>query len=494
MTKTTCLLFIAALLVTAVGCRSKTAGFQVAPDAGDADSDSDTDADSDSDSDADDSDGDWLSDGFEEQIGTDPEDEDSDDDGASDFVEWVAGTDPNDPDSNPWSEGDTYFIEPYEGDPAPDGAPLSIPTDLRRADLFMLMDTTGSMGGAITNLKNDLSTVIIPGVEEMIADPWFGVAGFDDYPVSPYGYGADLPFYLLQRTTPSASDAQTAVNLLTTHGGGDIAEGQVPALWATATGGALGSYLEAQTECEPTESGYPCFRPGALPIVVMITDAPFHNAFDDYSPYATITPEPPTWSEAAAALNEIHAKVLSAWVQSSYTTGPVEAHCQQMAWDTGAVTADDDPVVVPVDMGGTGLGEDVIAALELLTTSVPYKRVEGTGRDDTSDDVDAVEAFLDHIEPNTEGGFEDPLDPGVYCTGGLPTIDDNDDDMPDAFIDVLPGTQVCFDVVPKANTTVQPDDEPQVFRAFAEELADGFTVLESRDVYFIVPPEEPISD
>jgi hypothetical protein len=231
-----------------------------------------------------------------------------------------------------------------------------------------------------------------------------------------------------------------------------------------------------------------------LPIVVMITDAPFHNAYDDYAPYADITPEPPEWSDAASELNAIHAKVLTAWIELSYSTGPVEEHCQQMAWDTGAVTAEDEPVTVPVETGGVGLGDDVIAALELLTTSVPYTRVEGIGRDDTSDDVDAVEAFLDHIEPDTEGGVEDPLNPGVFCTGSLPTIDDNDDDVPDAFVDVLPGTPLCFDVVPKPNETVPEEDEPQVFRAFAEEFADGFTVLESRDIYFVVPPSVPVSE
>jgi hypothetical protein len=466
------------------------------PDGGSSDGDSDADVDSDTDADTDsppsDSDGDWLSDSFEDQLGTDPDNEDTDGDGASDFIEWIAGTDPNDPDSNPHAEGDFFFLMPHEQDPIPLQDTFVFSTNIIRADVFILMDTTGSMGGAINNLKTDLSSMIIPEVEAIIPDVWFGVGGFDDYPQSPYGSSGDLPLYLVQRTTDSPSQAQAAVNELFTNSGGDTPESQVPALWATATGSGLGDYVPAQTECEVDEVGYPCFRPWAVPIILLVTDAPFHNAYGDYEPYENLDPEPPEWGDAAVALNEIHAKVLGIWVDSVADQFPVEEHCAQMAWDTNATTAENDPVIFAVDSSGSGLGDSVVEAVEMFASAVPIERVEAVGRDDNSDSVDAVEAFLERIVPNTVGGVEDALNPGVFCVGGLETIDDDDDEVPDAFADLLPGTPVCFDIVPKINQSIPSDDVPQVFNMFVDVVGDEVTVLDTRDVFFVVPPTDPI--
>ena len=53
---------------------------------------------------------------------------------------------------------------------------------------------------------------------------------------------------------------------------------------------------------------------------------------------------------------------------------------------------------------------------------------------------------------------------------------------------MLPGNRVCFDVVVKTNVTVEPTEAPQLFRATVEVLGDGFTSLDERDVFFLVPP------
>jgi hypothetical protein len=51
---------------------------------------------------------------------------------------------------------------------------------------------------------------------------------------------------------------------------------------------------------------------------------------------------------------------------------------------------------------------------------------------------------------------------------------------------------VCFDVIPRMNTTVMPTDMPQVFRAIIEVVGDGVTVLDEREVFFLVPPDDGI--
>jgi len=42
------------------------------------------------------------------------------------------------------------------------------------------------------------------------------------------------------------------------------------------------------------------------------------------------------------------------------------------------------------------------------------------------------------------------------------------------------------------NTTVEPTDEPQVFMAFIDVIGDYVTILDTREVYFLVPPETPL--
>jgi hypothetical protein len=465
--------------------------------------DTDTSGDADGDSDGDaglpptgDADGDGLSNEFEQSTtGTDPNDADSDDDGVSDLVEWVAGTDPNDPASNPEAQGNFYFLVPYNEPPSPGEDSLVFATNIQMADVFFLLDTTGSMQDELNNLKASLTTAttgIIPQIQSIIPDTWFGVGHHDDYAFGgiPYGYGsgADLPFELHQSMTADAAAAQTAVNGLVIHSGMDNPESQVPALWAIATGGALEGFTPAQTSCPAGTIGYPCFRPGAEPIIVLITDAQFHNGPEGTHAYEGIDPAPPTYTEAVDALVGIHAKVLGI-DSSGYTSGESYANLQQIAIDTGAVSSTG-PLTIAIDTDGSGLGDNVVDAVQELAANVPLQ-ISAAGRDDTADDVDAT-AFIDKIVANTAGGVEDPENPGVFCVSGLDTGDANSDGDPDEFLAVLPGTPVCFDIYPAWNTTVPPTGLPAVYQAFVDVVGDGVTVLDTRTIFFLVPPSVPV--
>jgi hypothetical protein len=490
------------VLALALGCE----GVQGA-DGGDADADTDTDTDTDADSDGDsdadgdadgdgglpgiDSDGDGLSDDFEDGLGTDPNNPDTDGDGVSDMVEWVAGTDPLDPNSNPAAEGNFYFLEPYGDPPDPSQDALVFATNIQMADVFFLLDTTGSMGGELSNLKSSLSGTIIPQIETIIPDTWFGVGHHEDYKFGGllgYGAGADLPFELHQMMTADEAAAQAAVDGLSIHNGLDNPESQVPALWAIATGGALEGFIAAQTACPSGYVGYPCFRPGAVPIVILITDAAFHNGPGGSHAYSGITPAPPTYTEAVDALIAIHAKVLTIDT-SGYTTGESFSNLQQISTDTGAVSSDG-PLTIAIDTDGTGLGDNVVTAVQTLAVGVPMD-ITAAGRDDTTDDVDAT-VFIDHIVPNTVGGEEDPENLGVICVGDLETDDGDGDGTADMFVDVLPGTPVCFDIIPAQNESVPPQAIPKVYQAYVDVIGDGVTVLDTRVIYFLVPPSVPI--
>lgn len=184
--------------------------------------------------------------------------------------------------------GDVFFYHdlPYGGPAEID--PLDVNVQVRTADIYFLMDTTGSMGGEIANLKRDLTTGsflagcgngIVGAIRCTIPDAWFGVGQHDDYPVSPYGDAGwgDIVYRNWQNITASLPAAQAAVNSLALHYGMDGPESQSQALWAIATGGGLGPYLAPQTGCVAPTWGYPCFRAGTIPIVILFTDAPFHN-------------------------------------------------------------------------------------------------------------------------------------------------------------------------------------------------------------------------
>lgn len=409
-----------------------------------------------------DSDNDGLSDADELIAGSNPTEADSDDDGVTDLVEVAAGTDARNPHESPRTRGDFVFLVPYQEDPDPTQDTLSFSTDIQFADVYFLMDTTGSMGGAIGGLQAALTGTIIPGIDTAIADVQFGVGRFDDYPFGGYGGGADVAYQNLLHMTASATDAQTAVNTMFALGGGDGPESHVPALHAVATGCGDGS-VPADAACgDPALIGYPHFRAGAVPIIVLFSDAWFHNGPSGYA-YGTIAGvTPPTYAQTVDALNAIHARVIG--VNSSSARSDME----QIGRDTGTVDASGTPFVY--DQGGD-FGNLVVEAVMAVAHGVPMD-IAARAVDDPTDEVDAM-LFIDRIVPATTAA--DP------CASGL-TVEG------DAFIDVLPGTMVCFDIFAARNETVEPTTEPQIYMATVQVWGDDVTVLDERNVYFLIPP------
>jgi hypothetical protein len=77
--------------------------------------------------------------------------------------------------------------------------------------------------------------------------------------------------------------------------------------------------------------------------------------------------------------------------------------------------------------------------------------------------------------------------------GGLPTANIDDDPEQDVFTGVEPGTPVCFDITPvQQNMDLPATDETQVFKAFVDVIGESVTTLDTREVYFVVPPEDPL--
>jgi len=487
-----------------------------------------------------DSDNDGLADGAEDLncngIADDGEssatDSDTDGDGASDLVEDAAGTDPLDPADNPTANGDFVFEVPYERQPNPLEDTLDFSTSISQADVVFGMDTTGSMGGEISNLKSSLVT-LINAIRADIPDTGFGVVGYDDFPVSPYGSAGsgDTAFYLNHRvmttnTAPGLASVEAAVNAYATHFGSDGPESGWEMLYQIATGaGRSGGGLPASANVAPFDAatahpvppamtdeligeiGGVGFRAGSLPIIVWITDANSHNTIGgsvDYS-FDAATDETAIaallsrrarvigvvsgfsgQADVGSAVDATHAVVPpSAWGPAG--SRPASCAVGQCCTGSNGVGQPTNaggacPLLFSIGGDGSGLGTAVAQAVKVLTNFGIFD-IGADPRDDPSDAVDAVAAFVDRVEANTTAG--------APCTAGLVAIDTNSDGVQDTFDDVTPGTTVCFDVIPKTNTTVPPTDAPQMFRATLVVDGDGVTMLDERDIFFIVPPRVP---
>ena len=465
-----------------------------------------------------DSDNDGVPDRDEVAAGTDPTNTDSDGDGLSDLAEQAAGTDPNDPTST-IPATDFFVVLPYNGDRVPRS--LRFGTAINQADVFFLVDMTGSMGGERTNLINGLLSVVIPGIQAEIANVQFGAGGLDDYPYGSYGAGNDLPFYLLREIAPPEQDIGgwsiaagptscpynaavrdigeitgapngrpdilEAVEGLPCHGGYDGEESYVPALWSTATGRGLSWPNESSTGgpipdqvCPSipdevgTRRGYPCFRPGSLPIILLFGDYSFHNGPGGAASYSFASP---SYAETVTALNGIGARVMGVYSGGAGST--LRSDYEAIARDTGAVRADGTPLVFDIAYDGTGLDAAVVNAVRDLVGGTPQDVSTTTENVPGNPDEFDARLFIKSITPREgyNGAASGPM-PGVtYASKDATT-----------FYQVIPGTQVEFDI-DFWNDVRMPAEFAQVFRARIVVMGNGVARLDERMVYIVVPPD-----
>jgi hypothetical protein len=214
--------------------------------------------------------------------------------------------------------------------------------------------------------------------------------------------------------------------------------------------------------------GYPCFRPGSLPIIVLVTDVSWHNGPGGSAPYAGITPPPHTFDQAVTALNAIGARFIGVAVNGG---GRPEA--EQMARMTGTVDGAGSPLVY--DATGGTVSDQIIVGIETLTGGTPQDvntRTENVPGN--PDEFDAT-LFIKAIVPVE--GYRD----GIAGTG----YDSKDETT---FYGVIPGTLVDFEI-DFWNDVRPPAATAQIFKARIIVVGNGVADLDSRNVYIVVPPE-----
>jgi hypothetical protein len=239
-----------------------------------------------------DSDNDGLSDAEERMAGTNSCSEDSDGDMVPDLTERVAGSNPADRNSQP-PTGSLYVTLPYfpPGEMGPhQQRRFTFQTRIRAADVMFVVDTTGSMGATIAEVQRTLMTRIVPGIVSAIGpmgNVRYGLAGHGDFGIGGSNYTGNVTVF--QKLTRDAAAVQRATGSLRADSGGDYPESQVPAMHALITGEGHPEYggtatrnMEPVRDCmqmrdEPAYYGWACFQEGRVPIMVLISDAEWHN-------------------------------------------------------------------------------------------------------------------------------------------------------------------------------------------------------------------------
>lgn len=410
-------------------------------------------------------------------------DEDTDGDGVSDLVEQAAGTDPQDGMDNPQANGDFVFLVPYQEPPSPMDDDLDFQTDLVKVDVYTLVDRSGSMTGEINSIKSNLQTVAnnvtcpplgngTPG--QCIPDIWWGAGtvGYAGGGGNPYTNHLDM----------QPDPAQVGPAIPVSEPSGCCAEPLLLGTWSTVTGGSsatagctVSNPYGARTDCSASPAGamglgYPCFRPDALPIVLLTTDESPTNGSN--------TLKCPSEATVVTAANNINARVVG--IMGDGAQGPLQSDLESLATQTGAVDANNGNAPLVVSGGGANAATAIENAIKLLANGLPLD-LNATSVDDPNDNVDAVASFVDRLETLQLGTMQ--------CTDMLTDTDSDNDGFNDFYVQVPAGTPVCWKLVPKTNTTVPPTAQPQLFQATVEVYGDSITKLDERDVYFLVPPE-----
>jgi hypothetical protein len=448
---------------------------------------------------------------------------DSDGDQVTDLVEQVAETDPNDPTDNPKAHGNFVFTVPYTKDPIPAKETLDFRTKITQADVVFMMDTTGSMGEELAQLKAGVQG-IAQSLAVDIPNVGLGAAGYEDFADTGNCYGlksdGDRPFYLVHRVASAGVESvKTEIGKMVVRNGRDYPESGWHAIHELTRGlgvsynGVTVPAFNAATAFAPAGAGVGSiggagFRSGSLPIIVWVTDEISHNTdmYPQFNYGLNGCPAVSVSANRATAIDDakaIGAKVIPVLSYGGQQTAAARADMHKIVFDTGTrvpptawdgpgrtcaagtcctglsgagEAPDNDgmcPLIFRLASNGSGLSDSVTKAIKVLT-EYGVIDIGAQAADDPADTVDAVAAFVDKVKANVTSG-------GACATGIAISAE--------VFQDVKPGTVVCFDVTPRQNTSVEAKTTPQVFKATVSVVGDGVTKLDTRTVLFLVPPE-----
>lgn len=196
-----------------------------------------------------------------------------------------------------------------------------------KPDIAFVIDTTGSMAGSITALKNTVVTTLNT-LNANGADFRIAVTEYKDHPVSPYGDSTDFPYRANAPFSSQLPAIQTGLNMLTARGGNDWPESMFS--------GVMGAI---------NATGITPWRGDAAKSIIVMTDAPPHD------------PEPITGYTRASVIAAAHAGGIS--LPSGLPTGnPTGSNSESILRRPNAIQAH---AGNPIRIYGIVVGGDVNA-------------------------------------------------------------------------------------------------------------------------------------
>ena len=259
------------------------------------------------------------------------------------------------------------FVVDYNLPPSPTSETLSLSTDVSQADVVFSIDTTGSMGKALSNLQTGLSGVA-GAVQMKVKSVAMGIVDFRDFTANDAYIVADDYRITTVSTMAGLTSLQTALNGLQIGDGGDAAEAGWEALYSIAGGPALtasgnghtwaSAFNLGATQPLPVPAGETQgtlggagFRAGSVPIIVAVSDAEWHdapntatNGEDGLYDYGTTENGVPTRATALMRAGLLNAHIVGIAGHSGQAMPNARARMLATAIATGAV-------VMPADFG-----------------------------------------------------------------------------------------------------------------------------------------------
>lgn len=151
-------------------------------------------------------------------------------------------------------------------------------------DIVLVQDETGSMGDDISALKALAPQIWDNLVTVTSAEFRMSVIGFRDYAYGSWGSSGDWVYRLNSDFTSDKGYFVNGVNLLTASGGSDTPEAQYPTLYylLNSSHPCIDSNRDGDcSDVNDTLQGLqPNFRSGAQRVILLATDAPFHDPLD----------------------------------------------------------------------------------------------------------------------------------------------------------------------------------------------------------------------
>jgi hypothetical protein len=458
---------------------------------------------------------------------------DCDGDGVPDVVEVAAASDPVDMKSVP-PDATLYFVLPFMDPEKTKSFPFQ--TGVKIADIYFMIDTTASMGPTISNIAASLDTAIIPKIlnGDPTASPpipaipgaYIGMGDFRDVPWAPYGDVGDSVYRnhynlggkdVYGNVAPPAGTApaftapdgvKTILASLKAGGGGDGPEGYSQALWMAASGqpyqATLGGLWKSEPPvCDvPTKLGVPCFRPDALPIFVVVTDAPMHAGPDPTNDYGANVGGSVKYSDTVAALNAHGSKIVGVAVDTG-TPGAARTDLTDLALKTGSVFHDssfgagvDRPLVTPQDTNTGDVSSEVVRLIGRLAGAGLHDVTTAKSNYDCAGNVDCDgdgKSDPAYHNPSVPAGAP-PFDASTLITAVVP-VPSTMDPLPYASADMstfygVRGDATVEFLVHARNTTLNPATLLVLRAVIQVQTPNGQKLggpAGTKVVYFVIP-------